>query len=301
MTVDVVMAGNLLVDDIVFEDGATRMGQAGGALLHAALAGAAWGARVGCVSVVGDDYPEAMLARLRARGVALDGLRALGAPGLRVWLLHEGDARNMVCRIGRPSHDAVSPSPDDVPGAWREAPCLHVAPMPFERQRAMVASRGGARFVSVDPHLALSERTLDAWRTVLAGADALFASDDEMRLAGASERPVETLRALAVGRMRYVVHKRGAQGGALYDARADALFTWEPVPARAVDVTGAGDAFAAGFLSGLCDGLAVEGCIARGAASASVAVEGGGAEAMSVCDRADLEARAARCVVRRAA
>ncbi len=242
------------------------------------------------------------LSRLRARGVALDGLRALGAPGLRVWLLHEGDARNMVCRIGRPSHDAVSPSPEDVPIAWRGAPYLHVAPMPFERQRAMVASLGGgARFVSVDPHLALSEHTLDAWRTVLAGADALFASDDEMRLAGAGERPVEALRALAVGRMRYVVHKRGARGGSLYDARADALFMWEPVPALAVDVTGAGDAFAAGFLSALRDGLAVEGAIARGAASASAAVEGGGAEAMLACARADLEARAAKCVVRRLA
>ena len=35
---DLVMMGNLLVDDIVLQDGTTLMGEPGGAILHAALA-----------------------------------------------------------------------------------------------------------------------------------------------------------------------------------------------------------------------------------------------------------------------
>ena len=298
MSVDVVMAGNLLVDDVVFADGATRMAQPGGALLHASLAASAWGLRVGCVSVLGDDYPAAALAALRARSVSLDGVRALGAPGLRVWLLHEDGARHMVSRLGRPDHDAVSPSPDDVPRAWRDAPCLHVAPMPFERQRALLEGRGDHRFVSVDPHRPLHRDTLDAWRGALAHADALFASDDEVRLDGARERPRETLSSLVTGRLRYVAHKRGADGGVLYDAHDDALWQWEAAPAVAVDVTGAGDAFAAGFVSACHAGLPVASALARGAATASVAIEGNH-DALSRCTRDELDRRAARCVVRR--
>lgn len=292
MSVDVVMAGNLLVDDIVFGDGTTRLAQAGGALRHASLAAAAWGMRVGCVSVVGDDYPADALAAMRARGVALDGVRPLGAPGLRVWLLHEDGARHMVSRRGRPSHDEVSPAPDEVPPAWRDARCLHVAPMPFDRQRAMVSAYGGARqFVSVDPCVSIDDSTLDAWRAVLSRSDAVFASDDELR--------VERLDALAVGRLRYVVHKQGARGGALYDAHTRALWRWDPLPARVVDVTGAGDAFAAGFLSAMVEGADVAAAIACGAATASVAIEGDGAASLESCSRDELDARAARCVVRR--
>ena len=38
MTLDLVIAGNLLVDDLVFQSGQTRMGEPGGAVLYAALA-----------------------------------------------------------------------------------------------------------------------------------------------------------------------------------------------------------------------------------------------------------------------
>ncbi len=75
MTLDLAVAGNLLVDDIVYEDGGTRMAQAGGAVLYAALGASLWGIRVGIVSVLGDDYPARMLDDLEARGIDLSGLR----------------------------------------------------------------------------------------------------------------------------------------------------------------------------------------------------------------------------------
>jgi len=56
--IDLVLMGNLLVDDIVLHDGTTMMGEPGGAILHAALAVRLWGTRVGLVSVAGDDYPR---------------------------------------------------------------------------------------------------------------------------------------------------------------------------------------------------------------------------------------------------
>ena len=55
---ELVILGNLFVDDIVLHDGRTLMAEPGGAVLHAALAANLWGARVGIVSVVGTDYPR---------------------------------------------------------------------------------------------------------------------------------------------------------------------------------------------------------------------------------------------------
>jgi hypothetical protein len=56
-----VLLGNLLVDDLVFPDGSTSMGQPGGAIMYGALGAALWGTRVGCVSLVGTDYPVTIL------------------------------------------------------------------------------------------------------------------------------------------------------------------------------------------------------------------------------------------------
>ena len=50
MSLDLVIAGNLLVDDIVYPDGRTRMGEAGGAALYMALAASLWDAKVGIAS-----------------------------------------------------------------------------------------------------------------------------------------------------------------------------------------------------------------------------------------------------------
>ena len=58
------------------------------------------------------------------------------------------------------------------------------------------------------------------------------------------DEPRAALRSLASGRLRFVLFKRGARGGILYDAREDRFVEWAPRAAAVVDPTGAGDAFA---------------------------------------------------------
>jgi sugar/nucleoside kinase (ribokinase family) len=298
MTPEVVCAGNLLVDDLVFEDGRTMMAQAGGALLHAAHAAAAWGTRVGCVSVAGTDYPADALAELEARGARLDGVVRLPGPGARIWLLYEGAVRQMVHRAGRPSHAEVSPRPVDVPTAWRVAPGLLVAPMPLACQRELVAAAAPGTFVALDPHEPLSVRSARAWEAVLAHCDAVFVGDDELDLP-AGDDPIEHIDGIGGHRLRYIAYKRGAAGGVLYDRHAEATWTWAAVGTEVVDPTGAGDAFAAGFVSARVAGCEVAECLARGAAAASVAVSARGASALAAVTRGELEARSARCGVER--
>ena len=122
----------------------------------------------------------------------------------------------------------------------------------------LLPADGGA-FVAVDPHERVAEDTLDDWRQVLSHVDAFFVSEDELLMDGATETPEAVLPQLVAGRLRFVVFKRGARGGVLYDAHEQCFHHWSARPSRVVDQTGAGDAFAAAFVAAHIDGLASEG------------------------------------------
>jgi sugar/nucleoside kinase (ribokinase family) len=281
VTPDVVILGNLLVDDLVFADGQTRLGQAGGAVLYAALAARVWGARVGCVSVAGSDYPQAMLDRMEACGIDLAGVSRWDRPGVRAWLLYEHGARQLIHRLGCPSHEEVSPSAEQIPVDWRSARAMHLAPMPLAVQRTLLTSLADCgAFVSVDPHHPVTDETLPEWRSVLAHADAFFPGEDELRIPEATTNPQAVLPRLVSGRLRFVALTQGAKGGLLYDARDRRFHSWSARTERLVGPTGAGDAFAAGFVTAHAAGLPVERCLQRAQVTASFALEAWGPDGL---------------------
>jgi sugar/nucleoside kinase (ribokinase family) len=288
----IVLLGNLLVDDVVLADGTTRMGQAGGALLYGALGATVWGARPGLVSVLGDDYPAQVLERIEQRGVDLTGVHPLGRSGVRTWLLYEGNVRRLIHRLGCPTHEEVSPSPALIPSQWAAARAFHLAPMPFDVQRALLtALRARSAFVSIDPHLPVTEETLHEWREVLADADVFLPGEDELLLEGAREDPRRALPRLVNGRLRFVVFKRGGSGGVLYDAHSERFHSWDARAASVVDQTGAGDAFGVGLVLAHLEGLPIEACLQRAVVTASFAVAAWGPEALLTAIRADAECR----------
>jgi sugar/nucleoside kinase (ribokinase family) len=289
----IVLLGNLLVDDIVLADGTTRMGQPGGAVLYGALGAAVWGARAGLVSVLGSDYPPQMLEILQQRGVDLAGVHPLGRSGVRTWLLYEGHLRRLIHRLGCPTHAEVSPRPAHIPPQWSAARAFHLAPMPFDVQRELLtALRGQApAFISIDPHVPVTEETLDEWREALACADAFFPGEDELLLDGTHADPYRALPRLVNGRLRFVAFKRGAKGGILYDARDERFYTWDARAAGVVDQTGAGDAFGVGLVLAHLEGLPIDVCLERAIVTASFAVADWGPDALLAATRADAEAR----------
>lgn len=277
MVPELVVLGNLLVDDMVFPDGSTRMAEPGGAVLYASLGAALWGLRVGVASWRGADYPSRALEALASRGIDLAGVRDLGRTGLRTWLLYEGRRRQVIHRLDGPTHAEVSPRPGHWPVSWAAARSFHLAPMPFDVQRDLVVSlRATGAFVSVDPYALVREDNVGAWRDLLAGADAVFLSEDDLELEGAGEAPRTALSRLAGGRLALAVFKRGARGGVLFDARANRWVEWQAHAGEVVDPTGAGDAFAGGFLAGWLRGESAERAARRGVVSASFALESWG-------------------------
>lgn len=126
---DIVVLGNATIDDLVFCDGATRMGQAGGNAIYTACGALLWGQRVGLCAVAGHDYP---IDHVAAQHLDLSGVRWVDGPSLRNWALYEEDgACQYVFRRGPQAHERYSPQPADIPAPYLAARYTHVAPVPF--------------------------------------------------------------------------------------------------------------------------------------------------------------------------
>jgi sugar/nucleoside kinase (ribokinase family) len=283
---ELVLLGNLLVDDIVLRDGRTLMGEPGGAILHAALGAQLWGVRVGLVSVAGDDYPLAALEALANRGIDLAGVRYLNRRGGRAWLLHEAGVRRVIHHLDCPTHDEVSPTLADIPDNYWSARAFHLAPMPIARQQQLAAGLAARAndscastpwLVSLDPCELVRDDNLVEWSQVLAHVDAFFPSQDELRISG---DPAAIVRGVAGKRLRFVALKRGAEGGRLLDFHSELSPSWTARARHSVDSTGAGDAFVGGFLAGwLAYGDAQRG-VEQGIVGASFAIEDWGARGL---------------------
>ena len=303
-----VVAGNLLVDDIVFHDGRTLMGEPGGGALYVSLAASLWDVRVGLVSVLGADYPAHAMEALRGRGVDLSGVRAMDGSALRSWLLYEKPGRRIIHQLGTPSHATVSPRIEDFPARFMGARFIHVCPMPFEYQRGLVveleragaaatesqapAGGEGAPAVSLDPHETVREDNLRLWHPLLDRLALFFVSHEEMLLNGAAADPHSALRRLAGRRAgQGFLLKRGDAGGLHLDGDGGAFTPWTARSRESVDTTGAGDAFAGGVLAGRILGDSWERALERGVVSASFAIESWGPRALIAATRADAARR----------
>ncbi|MFD7769230.1 sugar kinase [Streptomyces sp. NPDC059787] len=117
------------------------------------------------------------------------------------------------------------------------------------------------------------EEAAPVLRRLRGSVDVLIASDDELPLMAGGEHTSEDARVaevLAAG-VGEVVVKRGGDGADLYGAGGHRLHQ----PAHTVpvlDTVGAGDAFCAGYLSGLLDGLAPADRLRRAGTTGAFAV-----------------------------
>ena len=247
--------GDLLLDVIVrleppLEAGTdaaaqTRTG-AGGQAANVAAWAAALGAEARFVGKRGDDPAASLAAGELARlGVTVFGPVALGRNGVVVSIVGEEGERAMASDRG------VAPalSADELEPAWFEgATHLHLSgyslmssPIDGAARRAARLVRAGGGTVSVD--LASRRVIVDFGPERLLrvlgelNPELVFANEEERAEVG-PEAAVDATWVL----------KRGAAGAAV--ERDGQKSEFPAVPAEVVDTTGAGDAFAAGYLVG---------------------------------------------------
>jgi len=241
--------GDLLLDVVVrlegpiAEDtdtyGRTRVG-AGGQAANVTAWVVALGGQARFVGKRARDIAGRLVTEeLQARGVEVAGPEVETGTGTVVSIATADGKRTMLSDRG------VAPElrPEELDGKWFES-CerLHLPAYSLLLSPIRDAALAGARLVasvSVDLSSTAAIRTagVDQLRGVLAelGPDIVFANEEEAALVGRLD--VETL-----------VVKRGARGCSVYASGEERAYAAEP--AEVVDSTGAGDAFAAGFLLG---------------------------------------------------
>lgn len=172
---------------------------------------------------------------------------------------------------------------------------MHLAPMPFDRQLALVraSSRDSTDrpLLSLDPFELLSEQRLGEWQNLLAHLDILFLGEDEIGSERLRGQPRPFLRELAAPSGPSIVYKRGARGGIAYDAHDEHFHPWQGRVVEVCDPTGAGDAFAGGVLAALVRGDSLPRALRDGVVAASFALEAQGAEGLLGASREAFENR----------
>lgn len=130
---------------------------------------------------------------------------------------------------------------------------------------------------SLDPGFDPDERWGDEWGELLAEVDVFVPNDVELRGITRHNDVFEGLQALDNGRTRVVV-KRGRRGCATLD-EAGCLFESRAFVVAAVDSTGAGDSFDAGFLHAWLHRLPLADCLRWGNACGALSTRGVGGTA----------------------
>ncbi|MGI5291648.1 sugar kinase [Nonomuraea polychroma] len=224
-----------------------------------------WLGRVGA-----DPAGKSVLAMLRADGI--DTRHAVVDPHAPTGLLLRDShpSRAIDVQYYRAGSAASRLTPDELTSEMVDgARLVHVTgitPMLSDSAhlatlRLLDLARDAGATISFDPNVRLKLGPPDRWRErvapLMARADVVFAGDDELELLQVDPGG---LPGLAV-----VKHRDKSAGCAGLRQEAFSVPVTDPV--------GAGDAFAAGFLSGMLRGMPYETCLREGAAVAALVVQ----------------------------
>jgi sugar/nucleoside kinase (ribokinase family) len=230
----------------------------GGSSANIACGLAAAGHVVQLVGPVGTDaLAESVVAELTRLRVRTDRLIRIDVPSPRALILLDPDGERTILVIDHRAETGAFPIDD--PPSVDSADCIYVES--YERFSSIVADRSPDALVVAAPPSGGSR----SWPAdLVVGSERQY---PEEWLASPFERALP----LAGPRLRWVIVTRGRRGADAYGR--DGSWHVDARPARQVDATGAGDAFAAGLIAGLLAGLEIEEALDLAAAQGAAAVE----------------------------
>jgi sugar/nucleoside kinase (ribokinase family) len=291
----VLVVGSIGLDDIETPFGKVER-VLGGSAVYASAAASLF-APVRFVGVAGDDLPRDAFAFLERRGVDFQGLqRAAGGKTFRWKGKYDFDLNTRETLLTE--LNALGTFRPRLPEAYRATPFVFLGNLqPRVQQEVLDAVVPRPTLVVLDTMNHWIETAKPELQHVLARVDALIINDSEAReLAGTHNlvRAAQGIRKLGPGTL---VIKKGEHGALLFSG--DGVFSAPAYPLEDVfDPTGAGDAFAGGFVGSLARGGAVDEAAMRravvaGSAVASFCVERFGVEGLRDRTTEEVERRVA--------
>jgi sugar/nucleoside kinase (ribokinase family) len=249
------------------------------------------GLRVAMVGVVGDDpLGRFVLEALIARGVDTSGCRvATGRPTGASVILGNGTDRAILTALGTIADTRATDVPDALLDRARH---VHVGSLFLQPGLAadvpalFRAARAGGATTSLDPNWDPSGGWDGGFAGALAESDLVLPNAGEaLRLSGAAD--AETAARTLAGDARIAVVELGADGALAVD-RGGPVARVAARPVDAVDTTGAGDSFDAGFLAARLEGRPVDDALAYAVACGSLSTRApGGTDGQATADEVE--------------
>jgi sugar/nucleoside kinase (ribokinase family) len=287
----ILVVGSLAYDDVQTPYD-SRQEVLGGAASYFSLAACLY-APVRLMGVVGGDFRPSDLDRLHAKGIDLAGVEHAKGRSFR-WL-------------GKYDHDLATAETVNtdlgvfgdweptIPPAFVDSEFVFLANILPEIQGRMLDQVRSPKAVALDTMNYWIERRRDALASVMARVDIVTVNEAEARQFCGTHNVIKAARAILALGPRAVVIKRAEYGALL--VTPDRLF-WTPAyPLEEVrDPTGAGDAFAGGFLghlaqSGTLDDRTLCRAVLHGTVCASFAVEEFSVDGIERADQNAIERR----------
>ncbi len=278
---DVVSVGHFSIDSILLPSRKSPVVILGGSAAYVSIAASRLEARVGVLSKVGCDFPEAYRWWLRQEGINMSGLTKVeDAMTTRFELKYDDALSNRVLFL---KNMAPSLTVDDVPASLK-ASVIHVSPIAGEVSYDVIESlKTHTSVLSLDPQGLVRRFGEDGEvsygslgdKRILGLVDIYKSSLSE--ILAVTDLPdldlaIKGLHDCGVG---IVVVTLGSEGALVSTGEGD--YDIPAVrPFKLVDPTGAGDAFVGGFLAEYINDESILRCACVGSAAASFVVEGVG-------------------------
>lgn len=287
-----VVAGWVAIDEIEtpFD---SRSGSLGGSATCAALAASLF-TDVRLLAAVGEDFPDEMRKELERPRIDLAGLQVVPGGKTSRWggrYHYDMNSRDTLYTV-LGVNERWEP---ELPAGWSESTALFAAAGDPVLQQRLMAMLPAARVRMVDTIAFYIETAREELLKATRAADFVSINESEARELAGVPSIARAGRRLLAGGTKAVIIKLGEYGAAYISGEDYFVAPGYPLE-EVVDPTGAGDAFAGGFMgyldaAGVIDQATIRRAIVYGSTVASFCVEGFGPSRLLTLDRDEVEAR----------
>lgn len=289
----------LTVGSVAFDAIETPFGKTdkiiGGAGTYIALAASFYNNKQNIVSVVGEDFPEEMLNKLKNRNVNLEGLQIKKGEKTFFWsgkYHNDMNSRDtLVTELNVLEH--FNPT---IPDSYQGSDYLMLGNLSPQVQRQVIERLTvRPKLIAMDTMNFWMDIAMDDLKETLKLIDVLIINDEEARQLSNEYALVKAAKVIRAMGPKYLIIKKGEHGALLF--HGDHMFFAPALPLEEVfDPTGAGDTFAGGFMGYIASTQdisfeSMKRAIINGSALASFCVEEFGTERLMNITKKDLEER----------
>jgi sugar/nucleoside kinase (ribokinase family) len=242
----------VVVGSVAFDNVETPFGKVedviGGSATFFSLA-ASFFAPVAVVAVVGEDFPKSELEFLKSRGVDIEGIEVARGGRTFRWTGRYHEDMNLRDTLDLQLNVFADFRPK-LPRSYRDAEICFLSTIHPALQKSVLGQLAGPRLVGADTMTHWIQETRAPLVELLADVEVLTVNDEEARLLSGERNIVHAARKILAMGPKSVLIKRGEYG--VIHFAADSVFAVPAYPLEQVfDPTGAGDAFAGGFIGAL--------------------------------------------------